>query len=179
MQRLRTYTVEEANKELPRVRRVVAQIAELSALLPELEDEAEAEAKKQASAELAGLVGRLKEALGERAYDVRVSSRLTTSPACIVANEADIDINLARRLRGSGLPSQPVLEINPEHPLVRRLNREPADPHLAEWAHVLFDQAVLTLGARITEPAAFVGRLNDLLVNLASAEDPADPAPEP
>jgi len=112
----------------------------------------------------------LKEALDGRAYDVRVSSRLTTSPACIVANEADIDINLARRLRGSGLPSQPVLEINPEHPLVRRLNREPADPNLAEWAHVLFDQAVLTLGARIEEPAAFVGRLNDLLVSL-SADD--------
>jgi molecular chaperone HtpG len=113
----------------------------------------------------------LKEALDGRAYDVRVSSRLTTSPACIVANEPEIDINLARRLRGSGLPSQPVLEINPQHPLVRRLNREPADPRLAEWAHVLFDQAVLTLGARIEEPAAFVGRLNDLLVSL-SAESP-------
>jgi len=142
-------------------------VAQGSGDLSELEDEAEAEARQQASAELAGLVGRLKEALGGRAYDVRVSSRLTTSPACIVANEPEIDINLARRLRGSGLPSQPVLEINPQHPLVRRLNREPADPHLAEWAHVLFDQAVLTLGARIEEPAAFVGRLNDLLVSLS------------
>ena len=101
-----------------------------------------------------------------------MSSRLTTSPACIVANEPEIDINLARRLRGSGLPSQPVLEINPQHPLVRRLNREPADPHLAEWAHVLFDQAVLTLGARIEEPAAFVGRLNDLLVSLSADDSP-------
>ena len=152
-------------------------VAQGSGDLSELEDEAEAEAKKQASAELAGLVGQLKEALGERAYDVRVSSRLTTSPACIVANEADIDINLARRLRGSGLPSQPVLEINPQHPLVRRLNHEPADPHLAEWAQVLFDQAVLTLGARIEEPAAFVGRLNDLLVSLsAEAPSPDDQA---
>src|SRR6266567_9446898 len=150
-------------------------VAQGSGDLSELEDEAEAEAKQQASAELAGLVGRLKEALGERAYDVRVSSRLTTSPACIVANEADIDINLARRLRGSGLPSQPVLEINPQHPLVRRLNREPADPHLAEWAHVLFDQAVLTLGARIEEPAAFVGHLNDLLVSLSAEAPNAEP----
>jgi molecular chaperone HtpG len=113
-----------------------------------------------------------------------VSSRLTTSPTCIVANEPEIDINLARRLQGSGLPSQPVLEINPQHPLLRRLNREPADPRLAEWAHVLFDQAVLTLGARIEEPAAFVSRLNDLLVTLTdadetpSAQDP-DPAPAP
>ena len=155
-------------------------VAQGSGDLSELEDEAEARAKEQASAELAGLVGRLKAALEGRAWDVRVSSRLTTSPACIVANEADIDINLARRLRGTGLPSQPVLEINPQHPLVRRLNHDPADPRLAEWAHVLFDQAVLTLGARIEEPAAFVGRLNDLLVTLTGAAEPAaepDPAP--
>ena len=151
-------------------------VAQGSGDLSELEDEAEAAAKQQASAELAGLVGQLKAALAGRAYDVRVSSRLTTSPACIVANEAEIDINLARRLRGSGLPSQPVLEINPQHPLVRRLNREPADPNLAEWANVLFDQAVLTLGARIEEPAAFVGRLNDLLVSL-SAESPSGESP--
>jgi molecular chaperone HtpG len=147
-------------------------VAQGSGDLSELEDEAETKAKEQASTELAGLVAQLKAVLGERAYDVRVSSRLTTSPACIVANEADIDINLARRLRGSGVPSQPVLEINPDHPLVRRLNREPADPNLAEWAHVLFDQAVLTMGARIDEPAAYVGRLNDLLVTL-STDDPS------
>jgi molecular chaperone HtpG len=155
-------------------------VAQGSGDLSELEDEAEAKAKEQASAELAGLVGQLKAALDGRAWDVRVSSRLTTSPACIVANEAEIDINLARRLRGSGLPSQPVLEINPQHPLVRRLNRDPADPRLAEWAHVLFDQAVLTLGARITEPAAFVNRLNDLLVTLSgAAAAPTAPAPAP
>ena len=149
-------------------------VAQGSGDLFELEDEAETRAKERASAELAGLVAQLKAALAGRAYDVRVSSRLTTSPACIVANEADIDINLARRLRGSGLPSQPVLEINPQHPLVRRLNREQADPHLAEWAHVLFDQAVLTVGARIEEPAAFVGRLNDLLVTLSEGDVSAD-----
>jgi molecular chaperone HtpG len=152
-------------------------VAQGSGDLPELEDEAEARAKEQASAELAGLVAQLKAALSGRAHDVRVSSRLTTSPACIVANEPEIDINLMRRLRGSGLPSQPVLEINPRHPLVRRLNRDPADPYLAEWANVLFDQAVLTLGARVTEPAAFVTRLNHLLVTLTDAGDP--PAPEP
>ncbi len=152
-------------------------VAQGSGDLSELEDEAEAKAKEQASAELAGLVARLKAALDGRAWDVRVSSRLTTSPACIVANEAEIDINLARRLRGSGLPSQPVLEINPQHPLVRRLNQDPADPHLAEWANVLFDQAVLTLGARIEEPAAFVSRLNDLLVTLTGTPD--EPAPPP
>ena len=151
-------------------------VAQGSGDLSELEDEAEAEAKQQASTELAGLVSQLKTALDGRAYDVRISSRLTTSPACIVANEPEIDIHLVRRLRGNGLPSQPVLEINPQHPLVRQLNRQPADPHLAEWAHVLFDQAVLTLGARIDDPAAFVTRLNDLLVALS---DPASPPPNP
>ena len=70
------------------------------------------------------------------------------------------------RLIDSGLPSQPVLEINPQHPLVARLSRDPDDPRLAEWAHVLYSQAVLTLGARIDDPAVFVGRLNDLLVAL-------------
>jgi molecular chaperone HtpG len=146
-------------------------VAQGSGDLSELEDESEAQAKQQASAAFAGLVGQLKAALAGRVHDVRVSSRLTSSPACIVANEPDIDINLARRLRGSGLPSQPVLEINPQHPLLRRLNHEPADPHLAEWAHVLFDQAVLTLGARIEEPAAFVARLNDLLVTLSAGDE--------
>jgi molecular chaperone HtpG len=132
-----------------------------------LQDEAEQQATEQASAEFAGLVGELKTALGDAVWDVRVSSRLTTSPACIVANEPDLDINLAHRLRGSGLPRQPVLEINPQHPLVRRLNTEPRDPHLPDWAHVLYNQAVLTLGAKVEDPAAFVTRLNDLLVELA------------
>jgi molecular chaperone HtpG len=153
-------------------------VAQGTADLGPLEDEAEAEAKEQASAEFADLVAKLKAILAGQAYDVRVTSRLTTSPACIVANEQDIDLNPARRLSGNGLPSQPVLEINPQHPLLRRLNREPADPNLAEWAHLLYDQAVLTLGARIEEPATFVANLNDLLVTLTrDPEDPAEPPP--
>jgi molecular chaperone HtpG len=141
-------------------------VAQGAADLGFLEDESETEAKEQASTDYADLTGKLKAILAGQAWDVRVTSRLTTSPACIVANEPEIDVNLARRLRGSGLPSQPVLEINPQHSLIKRLNREPADPRLAEWAHVLYNQAVLTLGARIDEPAAFVTRLNDLLVAL-------------
>jgi molecular chaperone HtpG len=103
-----------------------------------------------------------------------VTSRLTTSPACIVANEPDTELSLTQRLRGSGLPSQPVLEINPRHPLVRRLSRDTDDPRLADWARVLYGQAVLTLGARIDEPAAFVGTLNDLLVALIGGGDSPD-----
>jgi molecular chaperone HtpG len=141
-------------------------VAQGTADLGPLADQAEAKAKEQASTVLSGLVGQLKAVLAGQAWDVRVSSRLTTSPACIVANEPENENSLAHRLRGSGLPIQPVLEINPQHPLIQRLNREPADPRLAEWAHVLFSQAVLTLGARIEEPAAFVARLNDLLTAL-------------
>jgi molecular chaperone HtpG len=134
-----------------------------------MEDQAEQDAKEQAAAEYAGLLGRMKDILGDKVWDVRVSSRLTTSPACIVANEADTDLNLARRLQGSGLPVQSVLEVNPQHPLVARLNHNPDDPRLPEWTHVLYSQAVLTLGARVDDPAAFVSRLNDLLVALAES----------
>jgi len=151
-------------------------VAHATADLGPLEDEAEAEAKQQASTEFADLVAKLKAILAGQAYDVRVTSRLTTSPACIVANEPDTGTSPMRRLTGTGLPRQPVLEINPQHPLVRRLNREPADPNLAEWARLLYDQAVLTLGARIEEPAAFVAKLNDLLVTLTrESDDPAEP----
>jgi molecular chaperone HtpG len=132
-----------------------------------LEDEAEHEATEKAATEFAPLLARLKEILAGKVYDVRVTSRLTTSPACIVANEQEIEINLARRMRGSGLPSQAVLEINPQHPLVDRLNREQDDARLADWAHVLYNQSVLTLGAQIEDPAAFVSQLNELLVALA------------
>jgi molecular chaperone HtpG len=144
-------------------------VAQGSADLGPLADQAETEAKEQASTVLSGLVGQLKAVLAGQAWDVRVSGRLTTSPACIVANEPENENSLAHRLRGSGLPIQPVLEINPRHPLIQRLNREPADPRLAEWAHVLFSQAVLTLGARLEEPAAFVARLNDLLTGLTES----------
>ncbi len=136
-----------------------------------LEDEAEHETKEKATTEYAALLGHLKAILAGKAWDVRVTSRLTTSPACIVANEPETDINLAQRLRGSGLPRQPVLEINPQHPLIQRLNQNPSDPRLTDWAHVLYNQAILTLGARIDDPAAFVTHLNDLLVELAEQTD--------
>jgi len=132
----------------------------------ELEDDAEKEAKEQAGAEYADLLGKLKEALSGQAHDVRVTTRLTSSPACIVANEPDTDLSLARRLRGTGLPSQPVLEVNPKHPLIQRLNRHQDDPKLAEWAHVLYAQSVLTFGALLEDPASFVSQLNDLLVSM-------------
>ncbi len=148
-------------------------VAQGTADLGALADEAEKAAAEQAGTDFAALTGKLKELLGSQVYDVRVTSRLTTSPACIVANEPDIEMNLMRRMRNSGLPSQPVLEINPGHPLVKRLNHRLDDPRLGDWAHVLFSQAVLTLGARIEDPGAFVTRMNDLLEALTAGGDGA------
>jgi molecular chaperone HtpG len=158
--------------------RQLQSVAQGSADLGPLADDAEKAAQEQAGTEFADLTAKLKEILAGQAFDVRVTGRLTTSPACIVANEAEIEINLVNRLRGSGLPSQPVLEINPAHPLVRRMNRHQDDPRLTDWAYVLFSQAVLTLGARIDEPATFVTRLNDLLTALTADVEPADDSQE-
>jgi molecular chaperone HtpG len=134
--------------------------------LGELQDEEEKQAKEQADAEFAALLGTLKEHLAGQAWDVRLSTRLTTSPACIVGNEPENDVNIMNRLRGTGLPRQAVLELNAKHPLIRRLNAHQDDERVGDWAQVLFSEAVLTLGARIEDPAAFVGRLNDLLTAL-------------
>ncbi|MFB9837690.1 molecular chaperone HtpG [Actinoallomurus acaciae] len=140
-----------------------------------MEDETEKEAGEKAGTELSGLVERLKKALGDKVSDVRTTNRLTTSPACIVADEPDLEMNLMRRMQGSGMPSRPILEINPEHTLVRRLDREADEQRLADWAHVLYNQSVLTLGARIEDPAEFVVRLNGLLLTLAEeTEDTED-----
>jgi molecular chaperone HtpG len=138
--------------------------------LGELADEEERQAKEQADAEYAELLGKLKAYLAGQAWDVRLSTRLTSSPACIVGNEPEIDINLMQRLRGTGLPRQAVLELNPRHPLIQRLNDRRDGEHIGEWAQVLFNQAVLTLGARIEDPTTFVQRLNSLLVALTDEE---------
>jgi molecular chaperone HtpG len=150
-----------------RLQSVAQGVSDLGAM----EEEAEKKASEKAGTELGGLIERLKKALGDKVSDVRTTNRLTTSPACIVADEPDIEMNLARRMRGSGLPSQPVLEINPGHALVQRLDGETDEQRLADWAHVLYNQSVLTLGARIEDPAAFVERLNDLLMTLAEEKD--------
>ncbi len=135
-----------------------------------LEDAEEKQAKERADAEYADLLAKLKAYLSGQAWDVRLSTRLTTSPACIVSNEPETDINLMQRLRGTGLPRQAVLELNPKHPLIQRLNQKQHNKHAGEWAQVLFSQAVLTLGARIEDPATFVRRLNSLLTALTEKE---------
>jgi molecular chaperone HtpG len=153
-------------------------VAEGAANLDALANEEEKQAKEQADADFADLVAALKTKLDGQAHDVRLSTRLTTSPACIVSNEPETDMSLMQRLRGTGLPRQAVLELNPKHPLIARLNASLAntsldDARAGEWAQVLFSQAALTLGARLEDPATFVQRLNDLLVSLTGTGEQA------
>jgi molecular chaperone HtpG len=136
------------------------------------DDDADTEAKEQANSDFSDLTGKIKDVLGGKAWNVRISGRLTESPACIVSGGPDISFGFGSRPGGPSLPTQPVLEINPDHPLIKRLNANLDDAHFTDWAHVLYNQAVLTLGTRIDDPAAFVTQLNDLLVSLAQEQQP-------
>ncbi|GJL80712.1 MAG: chaperone protein HtpG [marine bacterium B5-7] len=131
-------------------------------------EEADKEQHEQKSESLKGLVDALKEKLGERVKDVRLSRRLTDSPACLVADEHDLGGNLKRILEAAGQNApdfKPILEINPDHQLISRIS--PDSPDLEDWAHVLLDQAALSEGAPLEEPAAYVRRINKLLATAA------------
>ena len=123
-----------------------------------------------ASGEQKALVDKLKAALGDKVKDVRLTTRLTQSPSCLVADEHEIGGNLARILKASGqkLPdAKPILEVNPAHPILQRLT--PGDERLADWANLLFDQALLAEGGQLEDPAQFVKRSNELMLMLAGA----------
>ena len=135
--------------------------------LGKLEDEAEKQAQEKEAGESKDLVERVKKALGERVKDVRVTLRLTESPACLVADEHDMTANLQRMLKAAGqkVPlSKPILEINPRHPLVLRLRDEAQDERFNDLAQVLFDQSLLAEGGQLEDPAGFVKRLNQLML---------------
>ncbi|WP_455385173.1 molecular chaperone HtpG [Acidihalobacter prosperus] len=134
----------------------------------ESEDERKSQEETEKAAE--GLVGRIKTALGERVDDVRVSHRLTSSPACIVLGEHDMALYMQQLLKQAGheVPTtKPVLEINPGHPMLTRLEGESDDTRFAEWSALLLDQAVLAEGGQLEDPAGFVVRLNQLMLALA------------
>ena len=133
-----------------------------------LEDEAEKKEHAETEAGYKELVESMKGALGDKAKDVRVTFRLTDSPACLVADENELSGNLLRMLKAAGQEapeSKPILEINPNHPLVTRLKYEDASgARFADWAHILFDQAALAEGGSLPDPASFVKRLNEMLL---------------
>ncbi|MDR4651333.1 MAG: molecular chaperone HtpG [Nitrosomonas sp.] len=135
--------------------------------LGSLEDEAEKEAHQKESTEHQDLIDKMKEALADKVKDVRVTLRLTESPACLVADTYDMSGNLERLLKQAGqkvTPTKPILEINPHHPMVQRLKTEEA--HFEDWSHILFDQALLAEGGHPEDPAVFVKRLNELLLSV-------------
>jgi len=139
--------------------------------LGDLEDEAEKAAQKEAEDAMKPLVERIKTTLGERVKDVRVTHRLTDSPACLVTGEGDMSANLERLLKAAGQAAptvKPTLEINPSHALVTRLNSESDEDRFADWANLLFEQALLAEGGQLDDPASFVRRLNGLLAMLPS-----------
>ncbi|MGE4648000.1 MAG: molecular chaperone HtpG [Arenicellales bacterium] len=141
----------------------------------DLDDFASPEDKKaseQKEKDLSELTEKMQSVLEGKVKSVRVSLRLTDSPACLVADETDLGGNLERILSAMGQSApdaKPIMEINPDHPLIRQLDPEHA--RLGDWTQVLFDQAALSEGAPLPEPAAYVQRVNDLLTRAALAGD--------
>ena len=147
----------------------LASVAKGGLDLGKLEDEAEKQAQEKEADEFKELTGRIKTSLAERVKEVRVTHRLTDSPACLVVEEHDLSGNLARMLKAAGQKapvSQPILEINPQHPVVQRLKSE--EKRFDDWAAVLFDQALLAEGGQLDDPATFVRRVNQLMLEMGS-----------
>jgi molecular chaperone HtpG len=140
--------------------------------LDKLDSEEEKEEQKKTEDEFKDLTEKVKKTLEDKVDQVRISKRLTDSPACLVVDEHAMSGHLERLLKeaGQNVPmSKPHLELNPDHALVRRLKTEPNDARFADWTHLLFDQALLAEGGQLEDPASFVKRLNDVLLTLTLA----------
>ncbi len=138
--------------------------------LGKLSDGDEKSDEKQEGDDNADLVKRVKEALSGRVKDVRVSNRLVDSPSCLIADENEMSMNLSRMLKAAGqeVPNtDPILEINKDHPIVRKMASESDDERFSDWSSIIFDQAMLADGGTLNDPAAFVGRLNKLILDLS------------
>ncbi len=148
----------------------LASVAKGDLDLGKIESEEERKAQEETEKAAANLVEHIKKALGDRVEAVRVSHRLTNSPACIVLGEHDMALYMQQLLKQAGqeVPAaKPVLEINPEHPIVARLNEESDERRIQEWSELLLDQAILAEGGQLEDPAGFVSRLNELMLALA------------
>lgn len=116
------------------------------------------------------LLKRMKDALSEKVEEVRVTNRLTTSPACIVLHDHDMAMHMQRLLKEAGheMPgSKPILEINTDHPIVKKMEQEKSDEQFKDWSDFLFDQAILAEGGQLDDPASFVHKLNEMLATIA------------
>jgi len=139
--------------------------------LGDLEDEEEKKEAEKASDTLKPLLERIKTTLGDKVKEVRITHRLTTSPACLVADEQGMDASLERLLKSAGQPimgNNPIMEINPQHPIVNALKEEADENRFNDWAFILFDQALLSEGGHLDDPAEFVKRMNEMFVSMGN-----------
>jgi molecular chaperone HtpG len=137
--------------------------------LSKMETDEEKQEQEKIEKEAKNIIEHIKKELGEKVEDVRVSHRLTNSPACIVLNNQDMALYMQQLLKQAGhdMPStKPILEVNPTHPLLARMQAETDDERFAEWSSVLLDQAILAEGGQLEDPAGFVNRLNRLMLAL-------------
>ncbi|WP_039013995.1 molecular chaperone HtpG [Pseudomonas brassicacearum] len=139
--------------------------------LGNLDSEEDKKAAEEVAKSKEGLVERIKTALGDAVSEVRVSHRLTDSPAILAIGEQDLGLQMRQILEASGqkVPdSKPIFEFNPAHPLVEKLDNEQSEERFGDLSHILFDQAALAAGDSLKDPAAYVRRLNKLLVELSA-----------
>ena len=138
--------------------------------LGKLVDEEDEKAAKKIEGEHKDFLKRIKQALEDDVQDVRISHRLTDSPSCLVLGEQDMPVHMQQLMKQAGhdVPvSKPVLEVNPEHPLVEHLKQEQDKDRFSDWSHLLFEQALLSEGGQLEDPTVFVKRMNSILVELS------------
>ena len=150
--------------------KLFASVAKGELDLGKLGSEEDKKEKQKIEKEAKDLIKRIKKVLDEKVEDVRVSHRLTSSPACIVLSEHDMALYMQHLMRQAGheMPAtKPILEINPNHALVNRMEEEQAEDRFEDWAKILFDQAILAEGGQLEDPATFVNRLNQMINEIA------------
>ncbi len=141
--------------------------------LDQLESEEDKKQQEELGKDFESVLKQIKDVLGDKVSEVRVSHRLTSSPACLVATDYGMSLNMERIMKEAGQNlgmmgggTKPIFEINPTHALVEKIKNEPDEQRFADITHILFDQAILSEGGQLDDPAAFVHKLNELLQNL-------------
>ena len=148
----------------------LASVAKGELDLGKLRDEDEEQAAREVEGEHKDFVQHIQEVLADDVKEVRISHRLTDSPSCLVLEEHEMAVHLQQVMKQAGhsLPdSKPILEVNPDHALVRRLKDEQDQDRFAEWSHLLFEQAMLSEGGQLEDPSTFVKRMNAILVEMS------------
>jgi len=138
--------------------------------LGDKDNEEEKKAQEEAAKEAEGLTERLKECLSDKVSEVRVTNRLTDSPACLVLNAYDMGAQMKAIMEAAGQAapdSKPIFEVNVEHPLIQKMDSETDEDRFSDLANIIFDQADLAAGGQLDDPASYVSRLNKLLLELS------------